>query len=86
MREVVAEIQKAIPTAERVMALDRVLASVNRSQIKPRNVEGVKADPPTIFYSAKPAVLVNLDGDPIWSPIKDVDLKYAPYLRARNVA
>ena len=37
----------------------------------PKNIEGVKADPPTIFFSSKPAVLVNLDGDPIWSPIKE---------------
>ncbi|MGZ3458424.1 MAG: hypothetical protein ACXU86_07940, partial [Archangium sp.] len=38
---------------------------------------GVKADPPVIFFSKKPTVLVNLDGDPIWSPIKDNDLKFA---------
>src|SRR6185436_12466246 len=54
-----------------------VLASVDRSQIMPKNVEGVKADPPTIFFSKKPAVLVNLDGDAIWSPIKENDLKFA---------
>ena len=60
-----------------MIALDRVLASVDKSQIIPKNVEGVKADPPTIFYSTTPAVLVNIDGDPIWSPIKDNDLKYA---------
>jgi hypothetical protein len=77
VREVVAEIVKAIPDQERVLGLDRVLASVDRSQIMPKNVEGVKADPPVIFYSAKDAVLVNLDGDPIWSPIKQNDLKFA---------
>ena len=54
-----------------------MLASVDKSQIRPKNVEGVKADPPTIFFSTTPAVLVNFDGDPIWSPIKDNDLKYA---------
>src|SRR6185503_16006722 len=57
MREVVTEIEKAIPDEERVIGLDRVLASVDRSQIMPKNVEGVKADPPTIFFSKKPAVL-----------------------------
>jgi hypothetical protein len=40
-------------------------------------VSGVKADPPAIFYSTTPAVLVNIDGEPIWSPIKDNDLKFA---------
>lgn len=77
VKEVVAEIQKAIPEDERVIALDRVLAGLDRSQIRPKNVEGVKAEPPKIFFSDKPAVLVNLDGEAIWSPIKDNDLKFA---------
>ena len=77
MREIVAEIENAIPQGERVIALDRVLAGVDKSQILPKNVEGVKADPPQIFFSTTPAVLVNFDGDPIWSPIKDNDLKFA---------
>jgi hypothetical protein len=77
MREVVAEIDKGIPEADRVIALDRVLASVDRSQIIPKETQGVKADPPPIFFSKKPAVLVNLDGEPIWSPIKENDLKFA---------
>ena len=40
----------------RVIALDRVLASVDKSQIIPKNVEGVKADPPAVFFSKTPAV------------------------------
>ena len=54
-----------------------MLANLDKSQIIPKNVEGVKADPPTIFFSKTPAVIVNLDGEPIWSPIKDNDLKFA---------
>jgi hypothetical protein len=70
-------LEEVMPEEERVIGLDRVLAAVDRSQVMPKNNEGVKADPPTIFFSKKPAVLVNLDGDPIWSPIKDNDLKFA---------
>ena len=77
VRDIAAEIVEAIPDAERVIALDRVLAYVDKSQILPKNVEGVKSDPPAIFFSQTPAVLVNLDGDPIWSPIKENDLKFA---------
>jgi hypothetical protein len=77
MREVVGEIDKAIPNEDRVIALDRVLASLDRSQITPKNVEGIKADPPTIFYSSTPAIVLNLDGEAIWSPIKENDLKFA---------
>jgi hypothetical protein len=77
LREVVAEIDKAVPDDEQMIGLDRVLASLERSQILPKNVEGVKADPPAIFYSVRPAVLVNLDGAVIWSPIRDNELKFA---------
>jgi hypothetical protein len=76
-REIVALIDKGIPAEDRVIALDRVLAAIDKSQIMPKNVEGVKADPPAIFYSESPAVVLNLDGDVIWSPIKENDLKFA---------
>jgi hypothetical protein len=74
---VLGEISSSVPCDERVIGLDRVLAAVDTSQVKPRNVDGVKADPPAVFYSTVPAVLVNLDGDPIWSPMKDGDLRFA---------
>ena len=37
----------------------------------------MKADPPTIYFSKTPAVIVNLDGEAIWSPIQNNDLKFA---------
>ena len=77
IREVTAEIDKAMPNDERVIALDRVLANLDKSQIVPKNVEGIKADPPPVFFSKTPAVIVNIDGEPIWSPIKDNELKFA---------
>jgi hypothetical protein len=77
VREIVAAIERAMPDDERVIALDRILANLDKSAIMPRNVEGVKSDPPTIFFSKTPALIVNLDGDPIWSPIKENDLKFA---------
>jgi uncharacterized membrane protein YgcG len=76
-QEIVTEIDKAIPDDDRTIALDRVLAQVDKSQIIPRNVEGLKSDPPQIFMSRTPAILVSFDGEPIWSPIKDNDLKFA---------
>ena len=48
---VVKEITTAVSLDERVIALDRVLANMDTSQVIPRNVEGVKADPPAIFFS-----------------------------------
>ena len=77
LREIVAEITKAIPEDDRVIALDRVLAFVDKSTIVPKDVPGLKADPPVIFFSNTPAVVVNFDGEPIWSPIEKNDLKFA---------
>ena len=76
-RDVVGQISKGLPEEDRVIALDLVLAYVDKSQITPKNVEGLNTDPPPIFFSQTPAVLVNIDGDPIWSPIKGNDLKFA---------
>ena len=73
----IADILDAVPREQRVIALDRVLASIDSSQIVPRNIPGVKADPPVVFFSTKPAALVNFDSDPIWSPIEANDLKFA---------
>jgi hypothetical protein len=77
LKTVVAEVTTSVPPTDRVIGLDRVLAAVDKSLIIPKNVEGVKSDPPPIFFSQTPAILVNIDGDPIWSPIKDNDLKFA---------
>ena len=77
LRTLIEEIPAAIPPNLRVISLDRMLANINKSEIIPKNVEGVKADPPTIFFSTTPAVLVNLDGDPIWNSIAGNDLKSA---------
>lgn len=74
---VVKEITAAVPLDERVIALDRVVANIDASQIVPKNLDGVKADPPPIFFSRTPAVLVNIDGDPIWAPIPQNDLSSA---------
>jgi hypothetical protein len=76
-KKAVDEITKDIPAEGRVIALDRVLAYVDKSQIIPKNTEGLKADAPIVFYSTTPAVIVNIDGDPIWSPIKDNELQFA---------
>src|SRR5688500_15566517 len=77
VRQLVATIEKVMSADDRVIALDRVLANIDKSQIVPKTVEGIKADPPTIFFSTTPALIVNIDSEPIWSPIKENDLKFA---------
>jgi len=75
--EIVKEIEKNIPEDDRIIALDRVLAYVDKSAIRPKNVAGMKSDPPKLYVTTMPAILVSFDGEPIWSPIKDNELKFA---------
>src|SRR5215510_7687278 len=77
VQEIITEVDKSIPDEDRTISLDRVLAQVDKSLITPKNVEGLKSDPPQIFMSRTPAILVSFDGEPIWNPIKDNDLKFA---------
>jgi hypothetical protein len=62
MQEIIAQITNAIPKHDRVIALDRVLAGIDKSQIIPKNNDHLKADPPIVFYSTRPAVVVNING------------------------
>ncbi|HSP90976.1 MAG TPA: hypothetical protein VLN08_08715, partial [Vicinamibacterales bacterium] len=61
IRDLLAEIPESIPLQQRVLGLDRVVANLDTSQIIPKNAEGIKADPPTMFFSKAPAILVNID-------------------------
>jgi hypothetical protein len=76
VKALVAEVQ-ARPENDRVLDLDRLVAYVANSPLNVKDAEGIKADPPRVFSAAAPAILINLDGDVIWSPIKEVDLRYA---------
>jgi hypothetical protein len=75
-QEIVKEIEKNIPQEDRIIALDRMLAYVDKSTIRPKNLAGIKSDPPKLYLSKTPAILVSIDGEPIWSPIKDNELKF----------
>ena len=74
---IVNGIRTSMTVGERVIALDRVLAAYDASTIRPQNVNGVAADPPVVFFSTGAAVLVNIDGAPVWSPIPNNDLRFA---------
>ena len=55
------------PAATLTISLDRLVASVKKGQAPPP-VASVNNDPPTIFISMKPAILLLVNGAPIWSP------------------
>jgi hypothetical protein len=75
-RALIRDIKRTIPREEIVISLDRILASLKQNQVALKEVS-LRNDPPVIFVSDRPALLVHLDGPPIWSPIKGTDLKWA---------
>jgi hypothetical protein len=57
------------------VSLDRLIACVQASDTNAKSVN-VKTDPPPIFVSTEPAILLTVEGDPILAPIKGLQLKF----------
>ncbi len=58
-----------------VIALDRMLAYMEPTQAKPRTT-AVSLDPPKIFYSRQPAILVMFQGKPQFKPVSTNDVSF----------
>jgi hypothetical protein len=54
------------------VALDRVVASLEKNTAPVKTVN-LKHDPPQIFYSNKNAIMVQLDGEPVFAKIKNTE-------------
>jgi hypothetical protein len=74
--KLLAKLEELLPKDELIVELDRILASLERAETQLKPVE-TKSDPPEIFTSDKAAILVLIDGKPIWVEIKDSELKFA---------
>ena len=73
---VLRALQERLKDEDVVISLDRLLASVERAEISSKPAP-LKSDPPKIFVSRKPAILVIFDGAPLMSPIPGNDLRFA---------
>ena len=62
------------PEATMTISLDRLVASVKKTKTPP--VTNVKNDPPTIFMSIRPAILLQLNGEPVMAPIANSNLQF----------
>jgi hypothetical protein len=62
------------PQASLTISVDRLVASVEKKNAAP--VAAVKNDPPAIFASFGPAILLFVDGEPVLAPIKNSDLAF----------
>ncbi|HZI85652.1 MAG TPA: hypothetical protein VFD48_02380 [Pyrinomonadaceae bacterium] len=62
------------PGSSVVISLDRLIASADKTQ--PAATVSVRNDAPVIFVSNKPAMLVQVDGDPVLADIKDTKIQF----------
>jgi hypothetical protein len=64
-----------IPTSGEPISVERVMADLDHSKVQAQPV-AVKNDPPQIFYSTTPAVLLMVQGKPVLAPIEKTDLQF----------
>ena len=67
--------KQLVPTKAEPISVDRVMADLQQGKIESQPVP-VRNDPPQIFYSAQPAVLLMVQGDPVLAPIQKTDLQF----------
>jgi hypothetical protein len=75
-RELEQVLQATVIPRTQYLPLDVVLSYVAPNSEMPET-EGLSFEPPPIFYSSTPAVLLITDGEPLLAPIDDTRLKYA---------
>ena len=82
--EYAATIRANLPRAVVTLSLDRLLANmtVTETESKAQKSEVLKNEPPRIFYSETPALLVLVDGKPVFRPIEGTKLRRAINTRA----
>jgi hypothetical protein len=73
--DLTALVRQLVPLAPIAISTDRLIAGLERSKSAAREVQ-VSLDPPAIFVSRKPAILVITDGKPALSGIAGTDLQF----------
>ena len=64
-------VRDSLPNWPRTVSLDRLLAdfSINQAEAKAESIR-LKNDPPKIIFSKGPAVLILIDGEPVYRPVE----------------
>lgn len=65
-----------MPTGAESISTDRILAYLDNKGQGQQPTVTLKNDPPKIFYSASPAILLFVDGNPVWSPVEKTNLQF----------
>jgi hypothetical protein len=63
------------PTAGMTVSLDRLIAALEKTNAPAPKIQ-TKDDPPPIFVSETPAILLFVDGEPVYAPIEGTALKF----------
>lgn len=63
------------PGGSVLVSLDRLIAAANKPPAPP--TVNVRNDPPLIFVSNRPSMLLQFDGDPVLTDIKDTKMQFA---------
>ncbi len=71
LADLALEVGKLMPVGTITLSEDKLTASLADYE-RLGNVEGLKADPPPIYVSKEPAVLVQTDGKAVFAPVKGV--------------
>lgn len=79
IRELADLLEEEMPKWELAMTQDQLLAMLDLLERERKAAESLKADPPKVRFSRKPAVLVLFDGDPQLRKVEGT-----PYMRVVN--
>ncbi|HSF05926.1 MAG TPA: DUF3300 domain-containing protein [Methylomirabilota bacterium] len=82
--EYTATMIRNLPRAVVTVSLDRLQASLAIAQAETKGpaAQALKNDPPRIFYSQTPALLILIDGQPVFRPVEGTKLRRAINTRA----
>ncbi len=82
--EYAATLSGNLPRAVVTVSLDRVQANlaITQAEAKGPAAQPLKNEPPRIFYSQTPALLILIDGQPVFRPVEGTKLRRAINTRA----
>lgn len=67
--------KETLPKGGDPISVDRILADLNHTKSPVKGIVA-KNDPPVIFYSTNPAVLLIIQGEPVLVPVEKSDIQY----------
>lgn len=68
--------KELVPGKGETISLDRVLADIDRKKNQPQGID-IKNEPPQIFYSASPAIILMVEGDSaVRAPVEKTNLDF----------